>query len=69
MTQEEIAKKILDIRKKKGISKYKIRMNGMNAGTIIAIETGKNVTLENLLKYCEMIGAEIVVKEKEKEER
>ena len=69
MTQEEIAKKILDIRKKKGISKYKIRMNGMNAGTIIAIETGKNVTLENLLKYCEMIGAEIVVKEKEKEAR
>ena len=65
MTQEEIAKKILDIRKKKGISKYKIRMNGMNAGTIIAIETGKNVTLENLLRYCEMIGAEIIVKEKE----
>lgn len=65
MTQEEISKKLLEIRKKKGISKYKIRMNGMNAGTIIAIETGKNVTLENLLKYCEMIGAEIVVKEKE----
>ena len=33
--------------------------------TVRAIEDGKNVTIENLLKYCEIIGAEILIKEKE----
>ena len=40
-------------------------MRGMNSGTLTAIERGKNITVENLLRYCEMIGAEIIVKEKE----
>lgn len=65
MTQEEISKKLLEIRNKNGISKYRVRMRGMNSGTLTAIERGKNITVENLLRYCEMIGAEIIVKEKE----
>ena len=65
MTQEEISKKLLEIRNKNGISKYRVRMRGMNSGTLTAIERGKNITVENLLRYCEMIGAEIIVIEKE----
>lgn len=65
MTQEDIAKKLLEIRLKRGISKYRIRVSGMNSGTLYAIEAGKNVTIENLLRYCELVGAEMVVKEKE----
>ena len=65
MTQDEISKTLLEIRNKNGISKYRVRMRGMNSGTLTAIERGKNITVENLLRYCEMIGAEIIVKEKE----
>ena len=65
MTQEELAKKLLEIREKKGISKYKLCKNGMNTGTVIAVEEGKNVTIETLIKYCDIVGAEIIVKEKE----
>ena len=65
MTQEEISKKLLEMRLERGISKYRIRMSGMTPGTIDAIESGKNVTIENLLRYCELVGAEMTIKEKE----
>ena len=65
MTQKELANKLLEIREKKGISKYKLWKNGMNTGTVIAVEEGKNVTIETLIKDCDIVGAEIVVKEKE----
>ena len=62
---QEIAKALLSIREKKGISQYYVEGKGMNRMTVRAIEEGKNVTIENLFKYCEIIGAEIVIKEKE----
>lgn len=65
MDNNEISKALLKIREKKGISQYHIGKQGMNLMTVRAIEYGKNVTIENLLKYCEIIGAEIVIKEKE----
>ena len=34
-------------------------------GDVRAIEEGKSVTLSNLIRYCEIIGAEILIKEKE----
>ena len=66
MTQEEISKKLLEIRKKKGLSQYNIWKKGMNFGTVIAIESGKNVNLNNFLKYCDIVGIDITLKEKER---
>lgn len=65
MNNNEISKALLNIRQKKGISQYHIGKQGMNLMTVRAIEDGKNVTIENLLRYCELVGAEIVIKEKE----
>ncbi len=65
MTLEEISKALLEIRERKGFSQYKIWQNGVNIGTVRAIESGKNVNIENILKYCEIVGAEIIIKEKE----
>lgn len=65
MDNNEISKSLLNIRQKKGLSQYYIWKQGMNFMTVRAVEEGKNVRIENLLKYCEIIGAEIVIKEKE----
>lgn len=65
MTTEEIAKALVQIREQKNLTQYKIGKLGMNMGTIRAIEEGKSVTLSNLIRYCEIVGAEIVIKEKE----
>lgn len=37
----------------------------MNFGTVIAIESGKNVNLNNFLKYCEIVGIDVTLEEKE----
>ena len=55
----------MEIRTRKGFSQYKIWQNGINMGSVRAIESGKNVNIENLLRYCEIVGAEVIVKEKE----
>lgn len=62
---QDIAKALVKIREQKNLTQYKIGKQGMNLMTVRAIENGKNVTIENLLKYCDIIGAEIVIKEKE----
>lgn len=65
MRIEDLSKKVCDIRKKKGLSQYNLWKRGMNLMTARAVEEGKNVTIETLIKYCELIGAEITIKEKE----
>lgn len=50
---------------KKGLSQYNIWKQGMNFGTVIAIESGKNVNLNNFLKYCEIVGIDVTLEEKE----
>ena len=65
MEIQDIAKALVKIREKKNLTQYKIGKLGMNMGTIRAIEEGKSVTLSNLIRYCEIVGAEIVIKEKE----
>lgn len=65
MEIQDIAKALVKIREQKNLTQYKIGKLGMNMGTIRAIEEGKNVTLSNLIRYCEIVGAEIVIKEKE----
>lgn len=64
MTLDDIAKTLVEIRTRKGFSQYKIWQNGINMGSVRAIESGKNVNIENLLRYCEIVGAEVIVKEK-----
>lgn len=64
MKIEDLSKKVCDIRKKKGMSQYNIWKKGMNFGTVIAIESGKNVNLNNFLKYCEIVGIDITLKER-----
>lgn len=61
MTIDEISKKLAEIRVRKGISQYAISKQGMNIGTIRAIEEGKSVTLSNWLRYCEIVGVDIEV--------
>ena len=65
MTLDDIAKTLVEIRTRQGFSQYKIWQNGINMGSVRAIESGKNVNIENLLRYCEIVGAEVIVKEKE----
>lgn len=65
MTIEDLSKKACEIRKKKGFSQYNIWKQGMNFGTVIAIESGKNVNLNNFLKYCEIVGIDVTLEEKE----
>lgn len=65
MEIQDIAKALVQIREQKNLTQYKIGKLGMNMGTIRAIEEGKSVTLSNLIRYCEIIGAEILIKEKE----
>lgn len=65
MEIQDIAKALVKIREQKNLTQYKIGKLGMNMGTIRAIEEGKSVTLSNLIRYCEIVGAEIVIKEKE----
>ena len=65
MTIEDLSKKACGIRKKKGLSQYNIWKQGMNFGTVIAIESGKNVNLKNFLKYCEIVGIDVTLEEKE----
>lgn len=64
MTIEDLSKKACEIRKKK-LSQYNIWKQGMNFGTVIAIESGKNVNLNNFLKYCEIVGIDVTLEEKE----
>lgn len=64
MTIEDLSKKACEIRKKKGLSQYNIWKQGMNFGTVIAIESGKNVNLNNFLKYCEIVGIDVTLEEK-----
>ena len=49
----------------KGLSQYNIWKQGMNFGTVNAIESGKNVNLKNFLKYCEIVGIDVTLEEKE----
>lgn len=65
MTLDDIAKTLVEIRTRKGFSQYKIWQKGINMGSVRAIESGKNVNIENLLRYCEIVGAEVILKEKE----
>ena len=62
---QDIAKALVKIRERKNLTQYKIGKKGMNLGTVRAIEEGKSVSLSNLIRYCEIIGAEILIKEKE----
>ena len=65
MTIEELSKQVRKIREGKGLTQYNIWKQGMNFGTVIAIESGKNVNLNNYLKYCEIVGIDVTLKEKE----
>lgn len=65
MEIQYIAKALVQIRERKNLTQYKIGNKGMNLSTVRAIEEGKSVTLSNLIRYCEIIGAEILIKEKE----
>ena len=64
MTIEELSKKVRKIREENGLSQYNIWKQGMNFGTVIAIESGKNVNLNNFLKYCEIVGIDVTLEEK-----
>ena len=64
MTIEELSKQVRKIREEKGLSQYNIWKQGMNFGTVIAIESGKNVNLNNFLKYCEIVGIDVTLEEK-----
>ena len=66
MTIEELSKQVRKIREEKGLSQYNIWKQGMNFGTFIAIESGKNVNLNNFLKYCEIEGIDELWKRKSK---
>ena len=59
MTIEELSKKVRKIREENGLSQYNIWKQGMNFGTVNAIESGKNVNLKNFLKYCEIVGIDV----------
>ena len=60
-----VSKQVRKIREEKGLSQYNIWKQGMNFGTVIAIESGKNVNLNNFLKYCEIVGIDVTLEEKE----
>ena len=64
MTIEELSKQVRKIREEKGLTQYNIWKQGMNFGTVIAIESGKNVNLKNFLKYCEIVGIDVTLEEK-----
>ena len=64
MTIEDLTKQVRKIREEKGLSQYNIWKQGMNFGTVIAIESGKNVNLNNFLKYCEIVGIDVTLEEK-----
>lgn len=66
MTQEDLSKQVRKIREEKGLTQYNIWKQGMNFGTVIAIESGKNVNLKNFLKYCEIVGIDITLEEKKR---
>ena len=65
MTIEELSNQVRKIREEKGLSQYNIWKQGMNFGTVNAIESGKNVILKNFLKYCEIVGIDVTLEEKE----
>lgn len=65
MTAKDVSVKLLEIRRNKAISKYALVKGGLNFGTIQSLESGGNFTIGNLIKYCNAIGAEISIKEKE----
>ena len=64
MTIEDLSKQVHKIREEKGLTQYNIWKQGMNFGTVIAIESGKNVNLKNFLKYCEIVGIDVTLEEK-----
>ena len=64
MTIEDLSKQVRKIREEKGLTQYNIWKQGMNFGTVNAIESGKNVNLNNFLKYCEIVGIDVTLEEK-----
>ena len=65
MTLDDIAKTLVEFRTSKGFSQNRIWQNEIKMGRVRAIESGKYVIIEILLRYCEIVGAEVIVKEKE----
>ncbi|MDR1182356.1 MAG: helix-turn-helix domain-containing protein [Bacteroidales bacterium] len=67
MNKKEVGNKIRKLRIKNGISTYLLRQEGWCSNTITNIEKAKsNYTIDNILKLCDRIGAEINIQEKEK---
>ena len=65
MTIEELSKQVRKIREEKELTQYNIWKQGMNFGTVIAIESGKKKKKKNFLKYCEIVGIDVTLEEKE----
>lgn len=59
----EIGQSLKEIREDNGISKYKLREDhGVSGHFAQNVELGQtNYTIDRLLEYCELIGADITI--------
>jgi len=63
MTKKQIGNKIQTLRKKRGVSTYKIRKEGIHSHTPNSIEKGAtNYTIDVLIEYLDSCGLELDVK-------
>ncbi|GHT69548.1 hypothetical protein FACS189452_10290 [Bacteroidia bacterium] len=65
MNKTEIGNKVKEIRLQRGISTYQLRQSGWCNTSLANIEkAGSNYTINNLLRLCEQIGAEVTIQKK-----
>lgn len=67
MTPEELGEVLKKNRDEKGITRYKVHFvdKVMTQPTLLNIEEGRGGTIATLLKYCEYLDIEIILKKKD----
>lgn len=63
MNKIEFGEKLRTLRKKNGVSTYRLEKEGMNRTVCNMIENGgTSYTIDSLIRYCEICGIELEAK-------